>query len=222
MFEGPMDLLLYLIRKQNLDILSIPIAKITEQYMGYINEMQILNINLAAEYLLMAAMLLAIKSRMLLPRPNILLEEEDTDPRHELIQKLLEYEQIKLVAVELDRLPTANRDYMWLDVLLNDNSKLLPNVMVDDLTRAWKSLILKSITAHKEHHMKREELSIKEHMSSILRMLNETGIAKFMSLFKPSMGVSYIVVNFIAILELSKKGLISISTSENDIMVSLL
>lgn len=222
MFEGPLDLLLYLIRKQNLNILAIPIAKITHQYMGYINNMQILNIDLAAEYLLMAAMLLAIKSRMLLPKPKIEVEEDQTDPRNELIQKLIEYEKIKLAAQNLDELPTSNRDYMWLDVLINDSSKILPVVVVNDLAKAWKSLILKSIIEHKEHHMKKQELSVREYMSNILRYLSTSGETTFMQLFDPNLGISYIVVNFIAILELTKEGLIGLSILNNDIMVSLI
>ena len=222
MFEGPLDLLLYLIRKQNLNILTIPIAKITDQYMGYINNMQILNIDLAAEYLLMAAMLLAIKSRMLLPKPKVEIEEDETDPRNELIQKLIEYEKMKLAALNLDELPTANRDYMWLDVLINDTSKVLPSVVVSDLAKARKSLILKSIIEHKEHHMKKQELSVREYMSGILRLLSTAGETPFMQLFDPSLGISYIVVNFIAILELTKEGLISLAILNNDIIVSLI
>ena len=221
MFEGPLDLLLYLIRKQNLDILSIPITKITDQYMGYINEMQILNIDLASEYLLMAAMLLAIKSRMLLPKPKLEVEDVEIDPRNELIQKLLEYEKIKQVALELDQFPTANRDYMWVEALLNESSEMLPALVIDDLTKAWKSLMLRSIVNYKEHHIKRQELSIREYMSNILHTLSQNGETEFMALFDAKLGVSYIVVNFIAILELTKEGLIGIFTRNNNIIVSL-
>lgn len=220
-FEGPLDLLLYLIRKQNLDILTIPIAKITDQYMLYINGMQVLNFDLAGEYLLMAAMLLAIKSRMLLPKP-VLPESEDegVDPRQELIQKLLEYEKIKFGAQKIDELPIAQRDFLWIDVKLNDSINLIPELVMEDLVKAWYSLVLRN---HKvaNHQIKREELSVREHMSNILRTLAKVKRAAFSTLFEQNSGVAYIVVNFIAILELTKEGLIGITSENNNIFINI-
>jgi len=223
MFEGPLELLLYLIRRQNLDILAIPITKITRQYIDYINAMQILNIDLAAEYLLMAAMLLEIKSRMLLPRPVI--EDsgnsEEVDPRQELIQKLIEYEKIKEAAQKLSELPQANRDYLWLDVLMDNSMQVLPEVSLKDLQQAWHTILIKSITANKEHHIKRRELSVREHMTNIVRFLKDKQSASFYSLFNPSLGVPHVVVNFIAILELTKEGLTFLTTDNSEIIVNL-
>ncbi|MFN7095040.1 MAG: segregation and condensation protein A [Burkholderiales bacterium] len=224
MFEGPLDLLLYLIRKQNLDILAIPIAKITDQYILYINAMQVLNINLAAEYLLMAAMLLEIKSRMLLPQPKRATVEEDieTDPRQELIQKLLEYEKIKLAAINLAKVPTVNRDYMWLDVLMNESEPLLAQLNPDELKKAWHTALLKSMVTHKEHHIKRQELSVREHMANLVRKLAQVHQASFLELFDHSQGIAHVVVNFIAILELAKEGLIQLTSKSNDEIVVML
>jgi segregation and condensation protein A len=221
MFEGPLDLLLYLIRKQNLDILTIPIARITSQYISYINAMQVLNIDLAAEYLLMAAMLLEIKSRMMLPRVKLEDTEHEDDPRHELIQKLIEYEKIKHAARSLANLPQANRDYFWLDVALNDSEIILPAVTLKDLQNAWHNLLLKSLAQNKQHHIKRQELSVREHMSNIVRTLNSLGQCKFFALFDANSGISHVVVNFIAILELGKEGIITLFMQENEIIVSL-
>ncbi|MCC2624932.1 MAG: scpA [Burkholderiales bacterium] len=221
MFEGPLDLLLYLIRRQNLDILTIPIAKIATQYISYINAMQTLNIDLAAEYLLMAAMLLEIKSRMLLPRPKHEDSENEEDPRNELIQKLIEYEKIKHVAQNLADMPQANRDYFWLDVSINDSETILPSVNIEDLQNAWHSVLLKSLANNKQHHIKRQELSVREHMSNIIRTLQNTENCAFFDLFDVRNGVSHVVVNFIAILELGKEGIITLFMQENEIFVSL-
>ncbi len=223
MFEGPLDLLLYLIRRQNLDILAIPIAQITRQYIAYINAMQTLNINLAGEYLLMAATLLLIKSRMLLPKPPTIEEvlSDELDPRQELIKRLIEYEKIKLAAQTIAQIPQAQRDYLWLNILPNDLYAELPQVSSADLARAWQTLLLKSITP-KKHQIKRQELSVREHMSEILRQLSHTTRASFYSLFDPSLGVGHIVVNFIAILELTKEGLITLIIDEDEITVGLI
>lgn len=224
MFEGPLDLLLYLIRKQNLDILAIPIARITDQYITYINTMQVLNIDLAAEYLLMAAMLLEIKSRTLLPKPKIEVTaiDEGIDPRQELINRLLEYEKIKLGGQKLSELPTANRDYLWLDILINDEQPSLPSIQAVELQNAWHNLILKSLSSKQEHQIKRQELSVREHMTQIIRTLQEIKSTKFFNLFNPELGVSHVVVNFIAILELTKEGMIKlIFNGTNDITVSI-
>lgn len=221
MFEGPLDLLLYLIKRQNLDILTIPIAKITTQYISYINAMQTLNIDLAAEYLLMAAMLLEIKSRMMLPQQKNEEANSEEDPRHELIQKLIEYEKIKHVAQNLADLPQANRDYFWLNVVINDSLPIFPNVTLSDLQNAWHSVVLKNMTQNKQHHIKRQELSVREYMSNIIRSLQKTKQSTFFALFEADYGISHIVVNFIAILELGKEGVIILYMQENEIIVSL-
>ena len=217
MFEGPLDLLLYLIRKQNLDILQIPIAKITNQYVAYINAMQVLNIELASEYLLMAAVLLEIKSRILLPRPiNSSNEEDDEglDPRQELIRRLVEYEQIKQASLNLNAMPQAYRDYLWVDVMIEETEAELPTLRPQDLQKAWHTLLLRSLKVQSEHHIKKQELSVREQMSQILRLLREAGKTNFYALFPLQLGVQYIVVNFIAILELGKEGMISIIQDE--------
>lgn len=225
MFEGPLDLLLYLIRKQNLDILQIPITKITNQYVAYIHAMQVLNIELASEYLLMAAVLLEIKSRILLPRPISATseDEDDMDPRQELIRRLVEYEQIKQASLNLNEMPQAYRDYLWVDVMIEESEAELPNLLPQDLQKAWHTLLLRSLKVQAEHHIKKQELSVREQMSQILRLLREAGKTNFYTLFPPQLGVQYIVVNFIAILELGKEGLISINQDEQqNIFVDLI
>lgn len=218
MFEGPLDLLLYLIRKQNLDILQIPIAKITDQYVRYINAMQVLNIELASEYLLMAAVLLEIKSRILLPKPPSSdgdnQDDNEDDPRQELIKRLIEYEKIKQASQNLNQIPQALRDYLWLDIMVEEPEAELPTLQPADLQKAWHTLILRSLKAQTEHHIKKQELSVREHMTQILRHLRECGISNFYSLFDTNAGISYLVVNFIAILELGKEGMVKISLDE--------
>jgi segregation and condensation protein A len=216
MFEGPLDLLLYLIRKQNIDILQIPIASITNQYVAYIHAMQELNIELASEYLLMAAVLLEIKSRILLPKPKQEEVDEDNelDPKQELIRRLIEYEQIKQAAHNLNEVPQALRDFMWVDIASDDFIVDPPQVKPEDLQKAWHTLLIRSLTAQTEHHIKKQELSIREHMTNILRMLRESGCRNFYSLFDVSYGISYLVVNFIAILELGKEGMVVINKDE--------
>ncbi len=224
MFEGPLDLLLYLIRKQNLDILQIPIAKITDQYVRYINAMQVLNIELASEYLLMAAVLLEIKSRILLPKPPAEngAEEEGPDPRQELIERLIEYEKIKYASQKLNEIPQAYRDYLWVDIMIEEAKPELPSILPQDLQKAWHTLLLRSMKAHSEHHIKKQELSIREHMSLILRHLQQYKKANFFDLFKVELGTQYVVVNFIAILELGKEGLITLfQDEERSIFVEL-
>lgn len=219
-FEGPLDLLLYLIRKQNIDILAIPIAKITDQYLNYINSMQVLNFDLAGEYLLMAAMLLAIKSRMLLPKQNMAIDEENApDPRQELIQKLLEYEKIKFGAQKIDELTIANRDFYWLTVKPLEECEILPQLVANDLIKAWYRVGLRNIKAPL-HFIKRQELSLREYMSNILRKLTKIKHTTFTALLNNKQ-VSHIVVNFIAILELAKEGLIEISTENDNIIVDI-
>jgi len=221
-FQGPLDLLLYLIRKQNIDVLDIPMVKITEQYLHYIAQMEAYQFDLAAEYLLMAAMLIEIKSRLLLPRPEEV-EDEEADPRAELVRRLLAYEQMKLAAQGLDALPRAGRDFAWaylpLEIAVEEK---LPEVYVADLTQAWLG-ILSRAKHTRSHEVVRETISVRAQMTAILRRLNESGISKFSDLFKPEQGATYVVVNFIALLELAKEGLVRIVQPENygEIEISL-
>ncbi|MRN37335.1 segregation/condensation protein A [Neisseria sp. N95_16] len=208
-FQGPLDLLLYLIRKQNIDVLDIPMVKITEQYLHYIAQMEAYQFDLAAEYLLMAAMLIEIKSRLLLPRPEEI-EDEEVDPRAELVRRLLAYEQMKLAAQGLDALPRAGRDFAWVYLPLEIAAETkLPDVAVADLTQAWLG-ILSRAKHTRSHEVMREAISVRAQMTSILRRLNEHGFSRFSTLFKPEQGAAYVVVNFIALLELAKEGLVRI------------
>lgn len=212
-FEGPLDLLLYLIRKQNLDVLDIPMAPLTRQYLEYVEMMRSKNLELAAEYLVMAAMLMAIKSRMLLPRPPSLAEEEE-DPRAELVRRLLEYEQIKQAAHRLDSLPQVGRDIVAISVWIEKTvEERLPEVDARDLAEAWRGLLTRArLAAH--HRVSREELSVRAHMSAILRRLREHRVLEFSELFDPARGVAVLVVNFLALLELARELLIEITQSE--------
>ena len=213
-FEGPLDLLLYLIRKQNLDVLDIPMARITAQYMEYIDGMRDARLELAAEYLLMAALLIEIKSRMLLPRPPAELADELEDPRAELVRRLLEYEQIKLAALELDRIPQAERDFAWLAVLVEQSAeKRLPELTVVDIRQAWLAILARAKN-NRRHEIQQDELSVREQMSAILRVLAFKPFVLFDELFDPTLGVRHVVVNFIAMLELAKEGLVLISQDE--------
>ena len=214
-FQGPLDLLLYLIRKHNLDVLDIPMAQLTLQYMGYIEMMQSNRMELAAEYLLMAAVLIEIKSRMLLPRPRKVSEEEGgEDPRVELMRRLLEYEQMKLAAQKLNELPQAGRDFELVQVLIERTvEQRLPNVAVEDLRQAWLALLARAkLNAH--HKVRREELSVREQMTRLLRQLRHGEFETFVNLFDVSGGVPQLVVTFIAILELAKEALVEITQSE--------
>ena len=221
-FQGPLDLLLYLIRKQNIDVLDIPMVKITEQYLHYIAQMEAYQFDLAAEYLLMAAMLIEIKSRLLLPRPEEV-EDEEADPRAELVRRLLAYEQMKLAAQGLDALPRAGRDFAWayLPLEIAVEAKL-PEVYVADLTQAWLG-ILSRAKHTRSHEVIQETISVRAQMTAVLRRLNENGICKFSALFKPEQGAAYVVVNFIALLELAKEGLVRIvqPDSYGEIEISL-
>ncbi|GAB3247658.1 segregation and condensation protein A [Chitinimonas naiadis] len=212
-FEGPLDLLLYLIRKQNLEILDIPMAVVTRQYMDYVEAMRVHRLELAAEYLLMAALLIEIKSRMLLPRPNAE-QGDEHDPRAELVRRLLEYEQMKLAAFELDQLPMAGRDFSWAAAWFDREMVVrLPEVQPVDLKHAWMSLLARA--KHTKHHTVRpDELSVREQMSEILKQLASGQFREFSQLFDTSRGVPLLVVSFIAVLELTKEGLIAVSQSE--------
>ncbi|MGV3741928.1 MAG: segregation and condensation protein A [Burkholderiaceae bacterium] len=213
-FEGPLDLLLYLIRKQNFNILDIPLAQVTLQYLEYIEQIRLHNLELAAEYLLMAAMLIEIKSRMLLPVKKADTGEEAEDPRAELVRRLLEYEQMKLAAYQLDALPQVGRDYVRTQIYIEQSVVTRwPEVNADDLRSVWADILRRAkLTAH--HTISREELSVREQMTSILRRLQSTKFVEFSELFDPSRGVPVVVVNFIALLELAKETLIEITQAE--------
>ncbi len=213
-FEGPLDLLLYLIRKQNFNILDIPLAQVTVQYLEYIEQIRKRNLELAADYLLMAAMLIEIKSRMLLPSKKVDSGEEAADPRAELVRRLLEYEQMKLAAFQLDTLPQVGRDFVRTQIFVDQAVVTrFPDVHVVDLQSAWSDLLRRAkLTAR--HTISREELSVREHMSSILRHLQSAKFVEFHELFDPSRGVPVVVVNFVALLELAKESLIEITQAE--------
>lgn len=213
-FEGPLDLLLYLIRKQNFNILDIPMAQVTLQYLDYVEQIRVHNLELAAEYLLMAAMLIEIKSRMLLPVKKADTGQEAEDPRAELVRRLLEYEQMKLAAQQLDTLPQLGRDYVRAQIYIEQSVVTQwPDVNVVDLQSAWADVLKRAkLTAH--HTISREELSVREHMTGILRRLQSSKFVEFADLFDPSRGVPVVVVNFIALLELAKETLIEITQAE--------
>ncbi|HEY0847442.1 MAG TPA: ScpA family protein [Noviherbaspirillum sp.] len=213
-FEGPLDLLLYLIRKQNFNILDIPMAQVTRQYLEYVDQIRVRNLELAAEYLLMAAMLIEIKSRMLLPVKKADTGEEPEDPRAELVRRLLEYEQMKLAAQQLDTLPQLGRDYVRAQIYIEQSMVTRwPEVGLNELQAVWAD-ILKRAKLTQHHTITREELSVREHMTSILRRLQSTRFVEFADLFDPSRGVPVVVVNFIALLELAKETLIEITQAE--------
>ncbi|MBK9160286.1 MAG: segregation/condensation protein A [Nitrosomonadales bacterium] len=213
-FQGPLDLLLYLIRKHNLDVLDIPMAELTRQYMGYIEMMQEHRLELAAEYLLMAAVLIEIKSRMLLPRPPRASEEEGDDPRAELMRRLLEYEQMKLASQRLNELPQAGRDFEVVQVMIERTVQArLPDVGVEDLRQAWLGLLARA-KLNRHHKVLREQLSVREQMTHVLRRLKGGEYVAFDQLFDVESGVAKLVVTFIAILELAKEYLVEIQQSE--------
>jgi segregation and condensation protein A len=213
-FEGPLDLLLYLIRKQNFNILDIPMAGVTKQYLSYVEEIRTRNLELAAEYLLMAAMLIEIKSRMLLPPKKTEDGKEPEDPRAELVRRLLEYEQMKLAAHKIDSLPTFGRDYLRAQVVIEQSLvPRFPDVNVVDLQEAWRD-ILRRAKLIQHHKITREELSVREHMSIVLKRLQGRKFVEFEELFDPSHGTQVLVVTFIALLELGKETLIEITQAE--------
>ena len=212
-FEGPLDLLLYLIRKANIDVLDIPMAALTRQYLSYVEAMRRGNLELAAEYLLMAAMLIEIKSRMLLPRPPRVEAGEAEDPRAELVRRLLEYEQMKAAAARLDELPQALRDYEWVSVwIAGELAVRQPEVSLHDLQQAWLQL-MKQARIMQHHKIQREELSVREHMSLMMRRLSGGAFVSFDTLFDVAAGVPSLVVNFLAMLELVRERLVDITQS---------
>ncbi len=213
-FEGPLDLLLYLIRKANIDILDIPMAPLTQQYLAYVEAMRRQNLELAADYLLMAATLLEIKSRMLLPRPSQAADDEAEDPRAELVRRLIEYEQMKQAAARLDVLPRAERDFEWVSVFVAEKVvERLPELSLHDLQLAWLR-IMKKARLHQHHTVGREELSVREHMTTILRKLGDGQFVVFETLFDTQLGAAGLVVSFLAVLELVKERLVDVTQNE--------
>ncbi|NWL78670.1 segregation/condensation protein A [Pseudomonas taiwanensis] len=213
-FEGPLDLLLYLIRKQNIDILDIPVAAITHQYMSYVELMKSVRLELAAEYLVMAAMLAEIKSRMLLPRSNEAEEEED-DPRAELIRRLQEYERFKAAAEGIDQLPRVGRDVTVprLDAPEARARKLLPDVALEELLLSMAE-VLRRADMFESHQVTREALSTRERMSEVLERLKGGAFVPFVALFTMEEGRLGVVVTFMAVLELIKEQLVELVQNE--------
>ena len=210
-FEGPLDLLLYLIRRHSLDILDIPMADLTRQYMEYVEMMRTTQLELAAEYLLMAAVLIEIKSRMLLPRPPREDSVEPEDPRAELVRRLLEYERMKKAAYALGEIPVAGRDFTLVEVYIEQAiAERMPDVHVADLSEAWRAILARArLTKH--HRITREQLSVRAHMSRILRTLQPGNFVEFSELFQPDLGVPLLVVSFLALLELARESLVEIT-----------
>jgi len=208
--EGPLDLLLYLIRKHNLDILDIPMAELTRQYMQYVEKMHAIKLELAGDYLLMSAMMIEIKSRMLLPKPAEI--ESELDPRAELVRRLMEYEAIKLAAQQLDEMPKVGEDISVASAYYDHISLVKPpEVSLEDLAEAWRNVLKRA--SHYEHHkVGKAELSVREHMSIILRRLKTDKMVEFSELFDVVKdGIPKLVVCFLAILELAREGLLRIT-----------
>jgi segregation and condensation protein A len=213
-FEGPLDLLLYLIRKQNFNILDIPMLSVTKQYLVYVDQIRKRNLELAAEYLLMAAMLIEIKSRMLLPPKKVAEGLEAEDPRAELVRRLIEYEQMKLAAARLNAIPQFGRDFLKAEITIEQSLvPRFPDVHLVDLQDAWRD-ILKRAKLVQHHKITREELSVREHMGMVLKRLQGRRFVGFEDLFDPESGAPVLVVTFIALLELAKETLIEITQAE--------
>jgi segregation and condensation protein A len=213
-FEGPLDLLLYLIRRQNFNILDIPLASVTRQYLEYVDQIRKHNLELASEYLLMAAMLIEIKSRMLLPPKKSADGDEPEDPRADLVRRLVEYEQIKLAAARLDALPLVGRDFLRAQIHIEQSLvQRLPEVHPDDLRQAWAE-ILQRAKLNQHHMISREQLSVREHMSIVLRKLQGRRFVEFQDLFDTRRGTPVLVVTFVAMLELSRESLIEVTQAE--------
>jgi segregation and condensation protein A len=213
-FEGPLDLLLYLIRKQDFNILDIPLADVTRQYLDYVDQIRKHNLELASDYLLMAAMLIEIKSRMLLPPKKSADGSEAEDPRAELVRRLVEYEQIKLAAARLDALPVLGRDFLRVQAAVDRSVAVrLPEVEPDELRAALAEVLQRArLSAH--HMISREQLSVREHMSIVLRRLQGRRFALFDDLFDTQAGNPVVVVTFIALLELAREHLIEVTQAE--------
>jgi segregation and condensation protein A len=214
-FEGPLDMLLYLIRRQNLDILDIPIAEITRQYMRYIELMQVLQLELAGEYLLMAATLAEVKSRMLLPRVKSEDPADETDPRAELVRRLQEYERFKRAAEGIDQLRRLERDTWVASAELADRKvvRIAPQVTLQEMLLAFQDVLSRNdLFAH--HHVQREPLSVRQRMTDVLSSLTDSAFVDFVRLFRPDEGRRGVTVTFVAILELLREGLIEIAQAE--------
>ena len=214
-FEGPLDMLLYLIRRQNLDILDIPIAEITRQYMRYIELMQVLQLELAGEYLLMAATLAEVKSRMLLPRPKGDEAGEEADPRAELVRRLQEYERFKRAAESLDQIPRLDRNTWVASAELVERKvvRIPPQVTLQEMLLAFQDVLARSdMFAH--HHVQREPLSVRQRMTDVMSVLASKEFVEFVHLFRAEEGRRGVTVTFVAILELMREGLIEIVQSE--------
>lgn len=213
-FEGPLDLLLYLIRKQNFNILDIPMAEVTRQYLRYIDEIRVHNLELAGEYLLMAALLIEIKARMLLPIKKVDTGEEVDDPRAELARRLLEYERIKIGARQIDAQPQIGRDFFISNVLIDQPIRArLPEVNPDDLQQVWRD-ILRRAKLVQHHRITRQALSVREHMTIVLKALKSRRFAEFHELFDSTKGIPVVVVTFVALLELAREALVEITQAE--------
>ena len=213
-FQGPLDLLLYLIRRQNFNILDIPLAEVTRQYLGYVEQIRRSNLELAADYLVMAAMLIEIKSRLLLPARPSEPGAEPEDPRAELVRRLLEYERIKLGALQLDELPLRGRDFLVAQVHIEQAvAERFPDVSADELRAAWADIVRRArLTQH--HRISREQLSVREHMTLVLRRLQGRRFVEFHELFEIERGVPVLVVTFVALLELARERLLEITQAE--------
>ncbi len=213
-FEGPLDLLLYLIRRQNFNILDIPLADVTRQYLAYVEQIRKRNLELAAEYLLMAAMLIEIKSRMLLPVRKSAEGADAEDPRAELVRRLLEYERMKLAAAKLDALPLLGRDFLRAQVAIEQSLQpRFPDVAAGELRDAWQDIV-KRARLVQHHTINREQLSVREHMSIVLRRLQGRRFALFEDLFDAGRGLPVMVVTFIALLELARESLLEVTQAE--------
>ena len=213
-FEGPLDLLLYLIRRQNVNVLDIPMAELTRQYLGYVEMMRRTHLELAAEYLLMAAVLIEIKSRLLLPKPPAAPGAEPEDPRAELVRRLLEYERMKQAARALDEHPLADRDFATVRVYIDHVAAVrLPDVRPDDLKAAWAALIQRA-RVNRHHLVTREQLSVRSEMSRVLKLLEPVRYLEFTAMFAAHADVPHLVVTFLALLELAREQLVSIAQTE--------
>ncbi|MBU6194713.1 MAG: segregation/condensation protein A [Burkholderiales bacterium] len=213
-FEGPLDLLLYLIRKQNFNILDIPLADVTRQYLAYVDQIRRRNLELASEYLLMAAMLIEIKSRMLLPPKKSEDGSEPEDPRAELVRRLLEYEQMKLAAAQIDELPVIGRDFLKAQVTIDQTVAVrLPDVNPVDLQEAWRDILMRA-KLNQHHKISREQLSVREHMGLVLRRLQGRRFMEFADLFDTQASTPVVVVTFVALLELAREHLLEITQAE--------
>ena len=213
-FEGPLDLLLYLIRRQNINVLDIPMAELTRQYLGYVEMMRRTQLELAAEYLLMAAVLIEIKSRLLLPRPPAPPGDESADPRAELVRRLLEYERMKQASRDLDALPLVERDFATVRIFLERIAPTrFPSVAPEDLRSAWAVLIERA-RVNRHHLVSREQLSVRSEMSRLLKLLAPGRYREFTTLFAEHADLQHLVVTFLALLELSREQLIDVAQAE--------